>query len=149
VSQQVGRVETLFVHGVSDEYLVAAIRDGTQLFRARLELGTTDAGPRPVAFRIKEGSGEEPRTPDQFIEIARRAGRIRISEQTSRHDRDAIHEMLSGYQLNAKTVRTCRYCASAGRYSPITSETAIEADGETICPDCARTELDANLPTTT
>jgi helicase len=145
VSQQVGRVETLFVHGVSDEYLVAAIRDGTQLFRARLELGTTDAGPRPVAFRIKEGSGEEPRTPDQFIEIARRAGRIRISEQTSRHDRDAIHEMLSGYQLNAKTVRTCRYCASAGRYSPITSETAIEADGETICPDCARTELEREL----
>ncbi|WP_049902492.1 DEAD/DEAH box helicase [Halococcus agarilyticus] len=145
MSQQVGRVETLFVHGVGDEYLVAAIRDGTRLFHARLELGTTDAGPRPAAFRIKEGSGEEPRSPDQFVEIARRAGRIRISEQTSRRDRDAIREMLSGYQLDAKTVRTCRYCASAGRYSPITSETAIAADGETICPDCARTELEREL----
>jgi helicase len=53
--------------------------------------------------------------------------------------------MLSGYQLDAKMVRTCRYCASAGRYSPITSETAIAADGETICPDCARTELEREL----
>ena len=145
MSRQVGRVETLFVHGVGDEYLVAAIHDGTRLFRARLELGTTDAGPRPAAFRIREGSGEEPRSPDQFVEIARRADRIRISEQTGRRDRDAIREMLSGYQLDAKTVRTCRYCASAGRYSPITSETAIAADGETICPDCARTELEREL----
>ena len=145
MSRQVGRVETLFVHGVGDEYLVAAIRDGTRLFRARLELGTTDAGPRPAGFRIREGSGEEPRSPDQFVEIARRADRIRISEQTGRRDRDAIREMLSGYQLDAKTVRTCRYCASAGRYSPITSETAIAADGETICPDCARTELEREL----
>jgi helicase len=145
VSQQVGRVETLFVHGMGDEYLVGAIRDGTRLFRARLELGTTDAGPRPAAFRIQEGSGEEPRSPDQFVEIARRADRIRISEQTSRRDRTALREMLSGYQLDAKMVRTCRYCASAGRYSPITSETAIAADGETICPDCARTELEREL----
>ena len=145
MSQQVGRVETLFVHGMGDEYLVGAIRDGTRLFRARLELGTTDAGPRPAAFRIQEGSGEEPRSPDQFVEIARRADRIRISEQTSRRDRTALREMLSGYQLDAKMVRTCRYCASAGRYSPITSETAIEADGETICPDCARTELEREL----
>jgi helicase len=145
VSQQAGRVETLFVHGMGDEYLVGAIRDGTRLFRARLELGTTDAGPRPAAFRIQEGSGEEPRSPDQFVEIARRADRIRISEQTSRRDRTALREMLSGYQLDAKMVRTCRYCASAGQYSPITSETAIAADGETICPDCARTELEREL----
>ena len=145
MSQQVGRVEALFVHGMGDEYLVGAIRDGTRLFRARLELGTTDAGPRPAAFRIQEGSGEEPRSPDQFVEIARRADRIRISEQTSRRDRTALREMLSGYQLDAKMVRTCRYCASAGRYSPITSETAIAADGETICPDCARTELEREL----
>ena len=145
MSQQAGRVETLFVHGMGDEYLVGAIRDGTRLFRARLELGTTDAGPRPAAFRIQEGSGEEPRSPDQFVEIARRADRIRISEQTSRRDRTALREMLSGYQLDAKMVRTCRYCASAGRYSPITSETAIAADGETICPDCARTELEREL----
>ena len=145
MSQQAGRVETLFVHGMGDEYLVGAIRDGTRLFRARLELGTTDAGPRPAAFRIQEGSGEEPRSPDQFVEIARRADRIRISEQTSRRDRTALREMLSGYQLDAKTVRTCRYCASAGQYSPITSETAIAADGETICPDCARTELEREL----
>ena len=145
MSQQVGRVEALFVHGMGDEYLVGAIRDGTRLFRARLELGTTDAGPRPASFRIQEGSGEEPRSPDQFVEIARRADRIRISEQTSRRDRTALREMLSGYQLDAKMVRTCRYCASAGRYSPITSETAIAADGETICPDCARTELEREL----
>jgi helicase len=39
-------------------------------------------------------------------------------------------------------VRTCRYCANAGRYAPITDETAIRADDEFICPDCAMRELE-------
>jgi helicase len=145
VSQQVGRVETLFVHGIGDGYLVAVIAGGERRLSAKLELGETDAGPRPAKFALKHGSGEEPRTPDKFVEIARRADRIRLSEQTSRAERDEVREMLSGYQLDAKAVRTCRYCASAGRYSPITSETAIETDGETICPDCARRELEREL----
>jgi helicase len=53
--------------------------------------------------------------------------------------------MLDAYQLTAKVVRTCRYCAGDGRYSPITSDTAVRADGEDICPDCAREELDREL----
>ncbi len=145
MSQQVGRVETLFVHGIGDGYLVAIIAGGERRLSAKLELDETDAGPRPAKFRVRHGSGEEPRSPDQFVEIARRADRIRISEQTSRAERDEVQEMLSGYQLEAKTVRTCRYCASAGRYSPITTETAIETDGESICPDCARRELEREL----
>jgi len=74
--------------------------------------------------------------------MARRAARIRISEQTSRAGREALEAMLSGYQLGAKQVRTCRYCAGKGRYSPLTSETAIKADNEHICPDCAKRELE-------
>ena len=144
MSQQVA-VETLFVHGVGDGYLVAVTNDGERTLSARLELGATDAGPRPAKFARRHDSGEEPLRPDRFVDLARRAGRIRISEQTGRTQRDRLHEMLDGYQLDAKTVRTCRYCASVGRYSPITSETAIEADGEHICPDCARRELDAEL----
>ena len=145
MSQQVARVDTLFVHGVGGEYLVAVERDGERVVRATLELKVTNAGPRPGRFRVKEGSDEEPRDPGQFVEIARRAERVRISEQTDREDRAALEAMLDGYQLDAKTVRTCRYCASAGRYSPITAETAIRTGEEQICPDCARRELEREL----
>ncbi|QIO21386.1 DEAD/DEAH box helicase [Haloarcula sp. JP-L23] len=145
MSQQAAKVDTLFLHEYGEDVRVVAQRDGGRLFHGVLELKETDAGPRPRRLRIKDGSGEDLRAPDQFVELARRATRIRISEQTSPLARERIREMLDGYQLEAKVVRTCRYCSSAGRYSPITSETAIEADGETICPDCAREELDREL----
>ena len=145
MSRQVGRVETLFFHEHDGDFLVAVIRDGERVFRAVLELKQTDAGPRPGRFRIQRGSSEEPRDPDQFVELARRAERIRISQQTSSAGRERIQEMLDGYQLDALTVRTCRYCASEGRYSPITEDTAIKADRDHICPDCAKRELDTEL----
>ncbi|MCG1004264.1 MULTISPECIES: DEAD/DEAH box helicase [Halobacterium] len=145
MSEQVQRVDTLFLHETGDDYLAVAQRSGDRLFRAKLELTERDAGPRPGRFRVKTGSGEEPRNPDQFVDIARRADRIRISEQTSRAGREELQEMLGAYQQDAKVVRTCRYCAGKGRYSPITSETAIEADGEFICQDCAIRELEREL----
>ena len=138
-------MDTLFLHETGDDYLAVAQRGGDRLFRAKLELTQRDAGPRPGRFRVKTGSGEEPRSPDQFVDIARRADRIRISEQTSRRGREELQEMLAAYQQDAKAVRTCRYCAGKGRYSPITSETAIEADGEYICQDCAVRELEREL----
>ena len=160
MSQQVQQVDTLFLHESGGDYLAVVERaaergsasaatrsqyDGTRVFRAKLELKQTDAGPRPGRFRIKQGSSEEPRDPDQFVEIARRASRIRISEQTSAAARKELRAMLDGYQLDAKVVRTCRYCASNGRYSPITADTAIEADDEYICPGCAKQELGREL----
>jgi len=147
VSKQVQDVETIFCHEVGDEYLVTVERDGQRLFRAKLGLSETSAGPRPAKFRLKEGSSEEPRQPDEFVELARRAKRIRISEQTSPRGRNELQEMLAGYQLEAKAkaVRTCRYCASAGRYSPITTDTAVKDDNDWICRDCARQELERQL----
>ncbi|QIB73006.1 DEAD/DEAH box helicase [Halogeometricum borinquense] len=145
MSKQVGRIDTLFVHETNDDYLVVVQRDGERVFRAVLELQETNAGPRPAKFRVKRGSNEEPRDPSQFVELARRAERIRISQQTSKARRDEFREMLDGYQLDALVVRTCRYCASNGRYSPITEETAIKADNEYICPDCAKRELEREL----
>ncbi|WIV68446.1 DEAD/DEAH box helicase [Natrialbaceae archaeon AArc-T1-2] len=145
MSQQVQDVETLFCHGIGDDYLVVVNRDGERLFRARLELAETSAGPRPAKFRLKRGSSEEPRQPDEFVELARRAKRIRISEQTDPESRRELQEMLDGYQLEAKTVRTCRYCASAGRYSPITTDTAVKDGDDWICTDCAREELERQL----
>jgi helicase len=142
VSQQVADVDTLFLHEGRDEYTVVVRRDGERLLRGRLETKETSAGPRPGRFRVKDGDDEVPRRPEQFVEMARRARRIRISEQTSREGRRELEAMLDGYQLEAKQVRTCRYCAGKGRYSPLTSETAIEADDEYICPDCARRELE-------
>ncbi|MFB6155965.1 MAG: DEAD/DEAH box helicase [Haloferacaceae archaeon] len=145
MSQQVGRVDTLFLHGVGDDYLVVVERDGDRVFQATLVLKETSAGPRPGKFRIRRDSGEEPRDPDEFVELARRADRIRISEQTSRAGRAELEAMLDGYQLDALTVRTCRYCASSGRYSPITGDTAIRTENEHICPACAKRELEREL----
>ncbi|MFO7926200.1 MAG: DEAD/DEAH box helicase [Halobacteriota archaeon] len=142
MSKQVAEVGTLFFHGRDGEYTVVVRRDGERLLHGRLDLKETDAGPRPGRFRIKEGDDEIPRRPEQFVEMARRASRIRISEQTPRAGREEIEAMLAGYQLEAKQVRTCRYCSGKGRYSPLTSETAIKADDEYICPDCAKRELE-------
>ncbi|WP_152040763.1 DEAD/DEAH box helicase [Salinigranum salinum] len=145
MSQQVGQVDTLFLHEAGDDFLVEVRRDGKRVFHAVLELKETSAGPRPAKFRVKRGSSEEPRDPGQFVELARRAARIRISQQTSKRARTKLKEMLDGYQLEGLTVRTCRYCASDGRYSPITDDTAIKADRDYICPDCARRELQREL----
>ena len=142
MSKQVADVDTLLLHEAGDDYAVVVRRDGERLLRGRLELKWTDAGPRPGRFRVKDGDDEIPRRPEQFVEMARRAARIRISEQTSRSGRRDLEAMLDGYQLEAKQVRTCRICAGKGRYSPLTSETAIEADDEHICPDCAKRELE-------
>jgi helicase len=142
VAEQVADVDTLFVHQAGDEYTVVVRRDGERLLRGRLELKATNAGPRPGRFRVIDGDDEVPRRPEQFVEMARRATRIRISEQTSRRGRSELGTMFDGYQLDAKQVRTCRICAGDGRYSPVTSETAIESDDESICPDCAKRELE-------
>ncbi|MFC4448605.1 DEAD/DEAH box helicase [Halorussus aquaticus] len=145
MSKQVPQVDALFLHESSGHYTAVVNRDGERVFRAKLELQETSAGPRPGRFRIKRGTSEEPRSPDEFVEIARRADRIRISQQTSAAGREELQEMLDAYQLDAKAVRTCRFCASSGHYSPITSETAIDAGSEYICPDCAKEELEREL----
>jgi helicase len=145
VSQQVAHVDTLFLHEDGDDYRVVVQRDGERVFHGRLEVTQKDAGPRPARLRVVDGTSEELRSPDEFVELARRAERIRISEQTSVHGRNRLRAMLDAYQLDAKVVRTCRFCAGDGRYSPITSETAISADQEEICPDCARERLDKEL----
>ena len=145
MSQQVGRVDTVFLHEDDDKYRVVVQRDGSRVFTGFLEVKETSAGPRPARLRIVDGSSEELRSPDEFVELARRADRIRVSQQTSPRGRTELQEMLDGYQLDAKVVRTCRLCAQSGTYSPITSETAIETETETVCPDCAREQLDRQL----
>mgnify|MGYP000350866528 FL=1 len=145
MSQQLADVDTLFLHEQGGDYRVAALRDGERLFHGRLELKETDAGPRPARLRVIDGSSEDLHSPDRFVELARRATRIRISEQTSPGGRETLQAMLDAYQLEATAVRTCRLCAGEARYSPLTGETAIETEGEHVCPDCARAQLDQEL----
>ncbi|RLM49274.1 MULTISPECIES: DEAD/DEAH box helicase [unclassified Halorubrum] len=145
MSQQLAEVETLFLHESRSDYTVVANRDGKRVLRGRLELKETSAGPRPGKFRVIRDGEDHPRQPDEFVDLARAAGRIRISEQTTPENRARLKEMLDGYQLEATAVRTCRRCASDGRYGPITSEDAIEHNGELICRDCARRELEREL----
>ncbi|MGM0604200.1 MAG: DEAD/DEAH box helicase [Halobacteriota archaeon] len=145
MSQQVAQVGTLFLHESGDRYLVSVIRDGDRVFYGHLDVKETSAGPRPRKFKKKHGSSEEPRRPEEFVELARNASRIRISEQTSPAGRAELQSLLDGYQLEALVVRTCRLCARNGRYSPLTAETAIDTDHEQICPDCAKIELEREL----
>jgi helicase len=145
VATQVQRVDTLLLHERDDDYQVVVTRDGQRVLRAVLELKSTSGGPRPGRFRLKRDSSEEPRPPEEFVEIARRAHRIRISEQTSQTGRAELREMLAGYQLEATVVRTCRYCAGKGRYAPLTEGTAIDAGEEDVCRDCALGELEREL----
>ncbi|MBP1986031.1 DEAD/DEAH box helicase [Halolamina salifodinae] len=145
MSQQVARVDTLFLHEAGGDFLVVVVRDGSRVFRGTLELKETDAGPRPRRFLQSDDDGGEPMRPEEFVELARRAERIRISQQTSPDGRERLQDMLGGYQQEALVVRTCRYCANAGRYSPITEETAISADRDYICQDCAVEELEREL----
>ena len=145
MSRQAARVDTLVFHEENDDYNVIVERDGERLFQGRLELKQTEAGPRPARLRVAEGADETLRNPDEFVDIARRADRIRLTEQTSRASRRELQAMLDGYQLEATTVRTCGFCASAGRYTPLTADTAIETETGDICPDCASEELDRQL----
>ncbi|MCO8266225.1 DEAD/DEAH box helicase [Haloferax sp. AB510] len=145
MSKQVTRVDTLFLHQTGDDYLVVARRDGKRVLRGKLELKETNAGPRPLRFLVTRKGNDSPRDPSQFVELARSAARIRISQQTPKAGRDELKEMLDGYQLEALTVRTCRRCAVNGRYSPITDDTAIKAEHEHICRDCAVQELEGEL----
>jgi len=141
-------VETLFLHGAGDgEYTASVQRGGDRVFLADLDLKATDAGPRPAKFRVHTENGEEPRDPDEFVQLARRATRVRVSEQTPPAGRRELREMLSGYQLDGKTkaVRTCRVCATRGRYSPITDENAVEHGDDDVCLDCALDALEREL----
>ena len=145
MSQQVPQVDTLFLHETGDSYSVVARKNGGRVFYGTLDPKETSAGPRPGRFRRKQGSSEEPRDPTEFVDLARNAAKIRISQQTSKRGRRELQELLDGYQLGAAVVRTCRYCANDGRYSPVTEETAIKTDREHICPDCAVAELEREL----
>lgn len=140
-------VDTLFIHGADRGYLVAAIRDGSTVLRGKLGLSETSAGPRPGRFRVLTNGSETPRPPDEFVEIARRAQYIRVSEQTDAAARQSFMSMLAGYQLDADVVRTCRICSTAGRFSPITADSAITVnDGQhQICPECAFSQLNREL----
>ncbi|MFB6104632.1 MAG: DEAD/DEAH box helicase [Halobacteriaceae archaeon] len=147
MAEPVQRVETLFLHERGDEFLVAVLNDGDRVLRAILEVTETDAGPRPARFRVRRGASEDRRPPDQFVEIARRADRIRLSEQTSPARRRVVTALFEGYQLaeKVKAVRTCPYCARNARYTPLTDDTAIAAGEQSLCPACAREELDREL----
>ena len=145
MSKQLAEVETLFLHEARNDYTVVVTREGSRVLRGRLELKETSAGPRPGKFRVTRDGEEQPRSPDEFVDLARAADRIRISQQTAPAARERLTAMLDGYQLEAVTVRTCRRCSNAGRYGPITADTAIEHNGEHICRDCARRELEREL----
>ena len=141
VAEQLRQVDTLFIHEDDGDYRVAVIQQGERRFSGRLEVIARAAGPRPGRFLERHESGETPRRPEAFVELARNADAIRISEQTSRAGRAEIRELLDAYQLTATVVRTCRYCASAGEYSPIATDTAIRSGEDLICRECARREL--------
>lgn len=145
MSTTVRGFDVLFLHETNSGYLVSGYRDGESLFRGKLEVGESSVGPRPQRFRVTDGGTDDHRQPDEFIELARRSDHIRISEQTSESRRVELRELFDAFQLEASIVRTCRYCASRGTYTPITSETAIASGDDQICRDCGVVELEQEL----
>ena len=101
MSQQLAEVGTLFLHEARSDYTVVATRDGSRVLRGRLELKETAAGPRPGKFRVIRDGEDHPRQPDEFVELARAADRIRISEQTAPENRERLEAMLADYQLES------------------------------------------------
>ncbi|MFP4591337.1 MAG: DEAD/DEAH box helicase [Halobacteriales archaeon] len=137
-------VSVLFLHGRDDDVLVE-VHAGGERRSARLELGETDAGPRPRRFAWRTADDLKPAAPDRFVELARAATRLRISSQTPKSVRERLQAMLAAYQLEATAVRTCPACAARGRYAPITDETAIHTDAGDRCLDCASAQLEREL----
>lgn len=145
MSKTVRGVDVLFLHETNNGYLVSGYRDNESLFQGKLEVGETSAGPRPKRFRVTDGGSDDHRQPDEFIELARRSDKIRISEQTSAAGRSELLDLFDGFQLAASIVRTCRYCSGKGHYTPITSDTAITSGDDQICRECAVGELEQEL----
>ncbi|MFW6153418.1 MAG: DEAD/DEAH box helicase, partial [Halobacteriota archaeon] len=141
---EVESVTLVFLHGRRDDVLVE-VHAGDAVASGRLELKTTDAGPRPRRFRWQRDDELVPDEPSAIIELCRAADRIRISGQTGGAMRTDLLAMLDAYQLEAGVVRTCPACAARGRYTPLTDETAIATERGELCIDCATSQLERDL----
>ncbi len=138
-------IGTVFLHEEGGGFRVAGMQDGERVVDGELELVERSAGPRPGKFRVRRNGETIPRQPDEFVDLVRAADAIRISEQSGQSSVAELREMLSAYQQEASVVRTCRYCASAGRYSPIDEAHAVRSGEDLICRACAAEELDREL----
>ncbi len=142
---RIGEPQVVFFHGRDSDDILVEIIGADERYTAQLELGVTDAGPRPRRFRRRIDGGLEPESPETIVELARGADRLRISAQTPAAIRADILAMLDGYQLDAAVVRTCPACAARGHFSPLTASTAIATEGGELCIECATAQLERDL----
>ena len=133
---------TLFLHSKNSDFFVSGIHNDEKLFQSILETKSTKAGPRPLRFRVQGRTKEQLRRPEDFIDLGRKAKKIRISSQTKKEKRDEIKSLLSSYGLQAEVVRTCHYCSSAGDFSPLVDSNVIVSYPHEICLSCALSELE-------
>ena len=133
---------TLFLHSKNSDYLVSGIHNDKKLFQSILEVKSTKAGARPLRFRVQGRTKEQLRRPEDFIDLARNAKKIRISSQTKKEKRNQIKSLLSSYGLHAEVVRTCHYCSSIGNFSPLIDSNVIASHPNEICLSCALSELE-------
>ncbi len=138
-------IDTVFLHEADGTYRVVALRNGGRVVDGELEVLERSPGPRPGKFRVRRDGEFVPRQPNEFVELIRAAEAIRISEHTSDAGIEELRTLLAAYQQEAAVVRTCRYCASAGRYSPIDADSGVRSGEDLICRECAAEELDREL----
>jgi helicase len=139
---------TLFLHSKNSDFFVSGIHNDEKLFQSILEIKSTKAGPRPLRFRVKGRTKEQLRRPEDFIDLGRKAKKIRISSQTKKEKRDEIKSLLSSYGLQAEVVRTCHYCSSSGDFSPLVDSNVIVSYPHEICLPCALSELETEYSPT-
>ena len=132
---------TLFLHTTASDYLVSGIHNNNKLFQGTLQVKITNSGARPFKFRVQGKTKEQVRRPEDFIDLGRKAHKIRISNQTPLSKQNEIKELFRSYGLKSDVVRTCQYCSKKGNFSPLVDSNAIAAHAGEICIPCALLEL--------
>ncbi len=131
----------VIIHPQESKIAVLPVKDNSKkpIFLGILTLKKTPKGARVAKFRIKQGTREEYRAPDELIKLLRIADKILIAE--GNEDSEAgFKEMLAAYQLDYGYIDTCRLCLLAGRYTKVNSD-SIRFRNEPICEECAGKEL--------
>lgn len=92
------------------------------------------------------GERIESRDPREALELLRKASSLYVVDEPAYVTTQALHDMLSAYQLTATPVQVCRHCLARGTITP-RDGSFVRYGGEHICFSCASAELELELAT--
>ncbi|MFB6284124.1 MAG: DEAD/DEAH box helicase [Halobacteria archaeon] len=130
-----------------EKFVVLPRKDGDTLFAAELELKDTGSGARPSKFRVRDGEDgfTDVRQPDEFLDLAKMAGGIVVPDDIKVSEAARLEGMMDAFQLNLDTIEVCRFCLLENCFTEIGEGRRVRFNGEYICPDCGKRELDREI----